>query len=101
MGDQDQGTDNSKELTVALLGRIAYKNDELKRLVQKGSKKPDAILKAYNLSDGKTSITDIAAKAGVAGPSLGEAVEKWQELGIALVKTKDNKVMPRKLFTIE
>jgi len=89
-------------LIISLLGRIAFKNDELKELATKGSKKPKEILAAYNLCNGKTTITDIAKKATVAIPSLSVAIDKWEELGIIYKKVSDgNQVLPLKLFEVK
>jgi|SRR5208282_2483706 len=88
------------ELIISLLGRIAFKNDELKALVVKGSKKPKQILSAYNLCDGQRTITAIANTVDIAQPSLTEAVKKWEELGIIMKKTKGNEVLPLRLFEV-
>ena len=89
------------ELIISLLGRIAFKNDELKGMVTKGSKKPDQMIGAYNLCDGATGITEIARKAGIAQPSLTIAVDKWERAGIILRKKKAQEVLPLRLFEIQ
>ena len=89
------------ELIISLLGRIAFKNDELKSMVTKGSKKPEHMMRAYNLCDGATSVTEIARKVGVAQPSLTIAVDKWERLGIVFKKKKGLEVLPLRLFEIQ
>jgi DNA-binding MarR family transcriptional regulator len=89
------------ELIISLLGRIAFKNDELRELIQKGSKEPEEILVAYNLCDGQTPITDIAKKAGIAKPSLTVAIEKWEGLGVVFKKMRGAEVLPLKLFEVK
>jgi DNA-binding MarR family transcriptional regulator len=88
------------ELIISLLGRIAFKNDELKDIVTKGSKKPEQMIQAYNLCDGTTGLTEIAKEAGVAQPSLTNAVDKWEKSGIILKKKKGKEVLPLRLFEI-
>ena len=88
-------------LIISLLGRIAFPKDSLKSSVQKGSKKPAQIVKAYNLCDGRTSITDIAKAAKLAQASLSAAVDKWESQGIVLKIKIKNEIFPRKLFEIE
>jgi len=89
------------ELIISLLGRIAFKNDELKAIVTKGGKKPKQMIQAYNLCDGATSITEIARSAGVGQPSLTAAVEKWERSGIIFRKKKGKEVLPLRLFEIQ
>ncbi len=89
------------ELMISLLGRIAFENDELKSLIQKGAKKPVQILKAYNLCDGQTPITDIAIKAGITQPSLTVAIEKWEKLGIVFKRMRGSEVLPLRLFEVK
>lgn len=89
------------ELVISLLGRIAFENDELKVLIQKGAKKPAQILSAYNLCDGQTPITDIATKAGIAQSSLTEAVEKWERSGIVFKRMRGAEVLPLRLFEVK
>ncbi len=86
---------------MSLLGRIAFKNDELKAMVTKGGKKPKQMVRAYNLCDGATPITEIARRAGITQPSLTTAVDKWERSGIILRKKKGKEVLPLRLFEIQ
>ena len=99
--DGTEDTVKQNELIISLLGRIAFKNDELKSLVTKGSKKPEQMMRAYNLCDGATSVTEIAKEADIVQSSLTEAVDKWERIGIILKKKKGREVMPLRLFEIE
>jgi hypothetical protein len=90
-----------EQLTLSLLGRIAFKNDDLKILVQKGSKKPVQVLAAYNLCDGNTPVTTIARRARIAQPSLTVALAKWERLGIVLKKKRGSEILPLGLFRIQ
>ena len=88
------------EIIISLLGRMAFPNDKLKEIIQKGSKKPNEILSAYNRCDGLTTITEIAKNVGIAQQSLFEAVEKWSSLGIVLKKKRGNETFPLKLYKV-
>jgi DNA-binding MarR family transcriptional regulator len=99
--DETEEVTRWKELIISLLGRIAFKNDELKNMVTKGSKKPEKMMRAYNLCDGTTSVTEIARRAGVAQPSLTIAVDKWERSGIIFKKKKGQEVLPLRLFEIQ
>ena len=99
--DETEEVVRQNELIISLLGRIAFKNNELKSMVTKGSKKPKQMTRAYNLGDGTTGVTEIARKAGVAQPSLTNAIDKWERLGIIFKKKKGKEVLPLRLFEIQ
>ena len=99
--DEAEEVARRNELIISLLGRIAFKNDELKAIVTKGSKKPNQMMRAYNLCDGATGVTEIARKVGVAQPSLTNAIDKWERLGITFKKKKGKEVLPLRFFEIE
>lgn len=101
MSDPTEEVLRQNELIISLLGRIAFKNDQLKGMVIKASKKPRQIVRAYNLCDGATTITEIARKAGVAQPSLTQAIDKWEKLGVIFRKKRSKVVLPLRLFEIE
>ena len=73
-------------MIISLLARLAFPNDILLTLIQKNSKKPEKMLEAYNLCMGEFSITQIAKKTGIAAPSLSDAVNKWEKMGIIMLK---------------
>ena len=99
MSDQ---IEKQNELIISLLGKLVYKNNELKELVMKGSKKPNEMVSAYNLCDGKTTITEISKKSHVTIAALSFAVDRWEELGIIYKKMgKGNQVWPLRLFKID
>jgi DNA-binding MarR family transcriptional regulator len=89
------------EIIISLLGRIAFPNDRLRNMIQKGSKKPKEILAAYNLCDGQTTITEIAKRARIAQPSLSVAVDKWEQDGILVKRRDGTETFPKKLYTVE
>jgi len=88
------------ELIISLLGRIAFKKDELRELVIKGSKRPTAILQAYNLCDGSLTVTEIANRVGVTQSAVTQAIDRWEKLGIIFKATERGAVYPIRLFPI-
>ena len=88
------------DMMISLLGRMAFPNDMLKEIIRKGSKKPDEMLAAYNLCDGKTTITDIAKRAEIAQPSLSVAIDKWEQEGIITKIGAGAEVFPKKLYRV-
>jgi len=88
------------EQLILHIGRIAFKEQELKELVTKGSKKSAAIIKAYNLCNGLLTITQIAKKVGIAQPSMTAAIDRWAKLGIVFKKEEKGAVYPLRLYPI-
>jgi DNA-binding MarR family transcriptional regulator len=89
------------DMMISLLSRIAFPNDTLKKIIQKGSKKPDEILVAYNLCDGKATITEIAKRANIAQQSLSAAIDKWEQEGIIIKRVAGAEVLPKKLYSVQ
>jgi len=88
---------------ISLLGRMIFPEEKLIEIIQKNSKKPKEILKAYNLCDGKLSQSEIAKRSGVAGTSLGQAILKWKKNGIILVEDSQKKgeeIKPMRLYEV-
>lgn len=88
------------EFIISLLGRMAFEQNELKKLVTKGSKKPTAVIKAYNMCDGTRTITEIANYVGITQSAMTQAVDRWEKNGIIFKVKKGNEVLPLKVRTI-
>lgn len=82
-----------QELTIKLLGRIAFPPEKVREIVAGGRQKVIPWLKAYNLCDGEHDKQgDIAKEAGVDQGDLSRAMKEWEQLGIIyLVKNKKGK----------
>jgi len=101
MNDDSNKEKIQNEIIISLLGRMAFPEDELKKLITSNSKKPDILLKAYNLCDGNTGLTEIARKASISQPSLTEAIKRWVEMGIVIKHVnKSNQVFPQRLYKL-
>lgn len=89
-------------IIIGLLGRLVFPTDKLLIIIQKNSKKPEKILKAYNLCTGEFSIPEIAKKADIAIQSLREAINKWQKEGILMLKrnTQNRELIPIHLYEV-
>lgn len=88
------------ELIISLLGRMVFKRDELRKLVIQDSKRPTAILRAYNLCDGSLTVTEIASKVGLTQSAISQAIGRWEKLGIIFKTTEKGAVYPIKLYPI-
>ncbi|MCH8915857.1 MAG: hypothetical protein IIA82_08465 [Thaumarchaeota archaeon] len=88
---------------ISLLGRLVFPEEKLIAIIQKNSKKPKELLKAYNLCNGKFTLTEIAKKSGVASQSLGQTILKWKKNGIILVEDslgKGIEIKPLRLYEV-
>ncbi len=83
-------------MIISLLGRLAFPEEKLVSLIQKNAKKPEEIVKAYNLCKGDLTITQIAKKSGISQPALSGAIEKWQNLGIIMIDSNLKKGFEQK-----
>jgi len=89
------------EVIISLLGRMVFPEEKLIVMIQKNSKKPKELLKAYNLCNGKLTIAEIAKKSGVADTSLGQAILKWKKNGIIAVEdSQGTGIKPMKLYEV-
>lgn len=101
MSDNLKKVETQNEIIISLLGRMAFPEDDIKNLITSNSKKPDILLKVYNLCDGNTGLTEIARRASISQPSLTGAINKWVEMGIVIKHVnKSNQVFPQRLYKL-
>lgn len=91
----------AREMIISLLGRIAFPDNKLREIIVFGARKPEQMLKVYNLCDGRTTVSDIAKQAKVDQSSVSRAVDRWEEHGIILRIENGSEVLPRRLYRIE
>ncbi|MGI0072604.1 MAG: hypothetical protein ACREA3_02185 [Nitrosotalea sp.] len=100
----DLATKQNK-MIISLLGRVAFPENKLKSIITKNSKKPDLMVKAYNLCTGDLTTNEIAKKlTGITNVSLNEATLKWEENGILLnlgERGQGKEVIPLHLYKLE
>lgn len=70
------------EFAVSLLGRIAFKDVELKQIILSGGG-GEKQLKAYNLCDGTRTQGEIAKAVKLDPGSFSRTVSRWESAGIA------------------
>ncbi len=94
--------EKQNEIIISLLGRIAFPEEELKKMITINSKKPKVLLEAYNLCNGKTGLTEISKKVSVSQPALTGAINKWEEMGIIIKHVTESKsVFPQRIYKIK
>lgn len=70
---------------ISLLGRLAFPEAKIKEILKKNSKKPEQMIKAYNMCTGELTTNQIAKKlTGITSKSLNVATLRWEEAGIII-----------------
>jgi hypothetical protein len=93
MGDETVVATLSKikeqfDIIISLLARQVLDPEKVKENITKGSKDKDRLVKAFNLCDGKTTLTDIAKMAKMDPGGLSRQVDSWEKDGYVF-KIKD------------
>lgn len=97
-------TAKQNRLIISLLGRLVFSEDKLKEIIKKNSKRPEQMIKAYDLCDGKLTTGQIAKKlTGVTPQALNKATSRWEENGIVMNlgdSGKGNEKIPLRLYKL-
>lgn len=88
------------ETIIELLGRLAFKEEEIKEIVTKKKQNPDRYIQGYNACDGEHTVTQIAAVVGVKQPTVVPILQEWEERGIIREIEKPGGKFYKKLFSI-
>jgi DNA-binding MarR family transcriptional regulator len=88
------------EVIISLLGRLAFKKEDIKDIVIKKKQNPDKYIEGYNACDSTHTITEIADIIGVKQQTLSPIVQEWEELGIIFEVEKPKGKFFKKLFPI-
>jgi hypothetical protein len=70
------------ETVIKLLGRMAFKEDDVKKIVTTKKQNPAKYIEGYNACDGKHTVSQIAAVVGVKQPTVVPILQQWEEDGI-------------------
>jgi len=88
------------EVIISLLGRIAFKKEEIVGIVTRKKQNPENYIKGYNACDGEHGVTEIAAIVGVKQPTLSPILTEWEELGIIFDTGKPGGKFYRRIFPL-
>jgi len=88
------------EIIISLLGRIAFRKDDVREIVTRKKQNPQNYINGYNACDGEHSVTNIAQIVGVKQPTLSPILAEWEEVGIIFDIGKQGGKFYRKLFPI-
>jgi DNA-binding MarR family transcriptional regulator len=88
------------EIIISLLGRLAFKVDDIKNIVTYKKQNPDNYIKGYNACTGEHTLSEIARVVGVKKQTLSPILAEWEELGIIYEVDKPKGKFYKKLFPI-
>lgn len=101
MSDEDiRKLIRQNQTIISLLGRIAFKSDDLRSLVASRKQNPQNYLNGYNACDGEHTLSDIAKVVGVTSGTLSPILAEWEEVGIIYEIEKSGGKFYKKLFSI-
>jgi hypothetical protein len=70
------------EIIIALLGRMAFKTDEIRAIITERKRTPEKYILGYNACDGNHSLSEIAELVGVVPGTLSPILVDWEQVGI-------------------
>jgi DNA-binding MarR family transcriptional regulator len=70
------------EIMIALLGRQTFPIEELKNIITKNKRNPNAYLRGYNACNGKNTVTEISKIIGVNQSTITPILQDWELKGI-------------------
>ena len=88
------------ETIISLLGRMAFKREEVLDIVTKKKQNPQKYVEGYNACDGKHSVTEIASVIGVKQPTASPILTEWERLGIIYDIGREGGKFYRKIFPL-
>ena len=90
------------EIIISLLGRIAFDEDKVRKIVVSGKRKDlrKGYIKGYNTCDGAHTVSELANIVGVTEGTLSPILGNWEELGIIYEVEKPKGKFYKKLFPI-
>jgi DNA-binding MarR family transcriptional regulator len=100
MSEDSKKIIRQNEIIISLLGRIAFKPEDIHKIVVTKKQNPDNYLKGYNACTGKNSLSQIASIIGVTPSTLSPILTEWEELGITYEVQKPKGKFYKKIFPI-
>jgi Fic family protein len=88
------------EIIISLLGRIAFKPEDIKEIVTTKKRNPQKYIDGYNACDGEHSVAEIAKIVGVKPGTLSPILKEWERIGIVYEVKNNGGKFYKKLFTI-
>jgi len=88
------------EVIISLLGRLAFKPEDVRTIVEKKKRNPQNYVNGYNACNGENSVNELANIVGVTQGTLSPILSDWEEIGIIYEVEKAGGKFYKKLFPI-
>ena len=95
-----KGTSTENERIISLLGRLAFKKEEIREIVTKKKQNPHKYIEGYNACGGNSSLSEIATIVSVTPGTLSPILQEWEKLGIIHQIERPKGPFYKKLFPI-
>jgi DNA-binding MarR family transcriptional regulator len=92
---------NQGEVIIALLGRIAFHQNEIYQIVTQRKTNPEKYVEGYNACDGKHTVTELAEIIGVSQPTLSPILQKWADIGIIYEVVREGGTFYRRILLLQ
>jgi len=100
MNDSMKEVIKQNEIIISLVGRMAFKKNEIREIVTKKKQNPDRYIEGYNACNGNRTVTELANIVGVRRPTLSPILQEWEESGIIFEVERPRGKFYKKLFPI-
>jgi DNA-binding MarR family transcriptional regulator len=100
MNDELKKLVKQNEVIISLLGRLAFKPEEVRKIVTAKKQNPQNYINGYNACDGNHSLSDIAKIVGVTPGTLSPILAEWEEIGIIYEVERRGGKFYKKIFPI-
>ena len=100
MNDDLKKITKQNEIIISLLGRMAFKKEEVRNIVTYKKRNPEKYIEGYNACDGKHSVSEIARIVGVSQPTMSVILAEWEDVGIVREVEKSGGKFYKNLFQI-
>jgi len=88
------------QIIISLLARMAFGEEEIKKIITHGKRNPKDWIRGYNACDGKKGVTEIAKIAGVKQPSATFVLKSWKSAGIIYNVGSEKRPLYMNLLTL-
>jgi Fic family protein len=100
MSDDSKKLIKQNDKIISLLTRMAFKPEDVKKIVVFKKQNPDNYIKGYNSCDGNHTLTEIAKIIGVTAGTLSPILAEWEEIGILKEVEKTGGKYYKKIYEI-
>lgn len=100
MNDDLKKIIRQNEIIIALLGRIAFDKEEIRKIVLFKKQNPEKYIEGYNVLDGNHTLSDVAKVIGIKPGTLSPILKEWEGRGIIFEVEKPKGKFYKKMFSI-